>query len=209
MHFFSKLKRFAWKCSMKGLKRGPHITRYFMYQHLEQMGYRLPNRFGRVLSISDSSNIADLLKIDVTEIVESKYPESNILDLKYADKSFDFVFSDQVLEHVEGDPQRAIDECYRVLKPNGIAVHTTCFMNPVHGSPKDFWRFTPEALCLLHKNWGNIIDSGGWGNFDVWSVVNIGMRFEGVPHARWHPYHKMAIKNDLEWPIVTWVIAAK
>ena len=194
---------------MIGLPRGPHITRYFMYDRLRASGSLLPQRTGRVLSISHSTNLADLLGIQATEIVEANYPDHNMLSLNFADGSYDFVVSDQVLEHVEGDPQQAIDECHRLLKPGGVAVHTTCFINPVHGVPKDFWRFTPEALRLLHRNWSEIIESGGWGNFAAWSVVQDGLRFEGVPHARWHPLHWLATRNDPLWPIVTWIVARK
>ena len=141
--------------------------------------------------------------------MEASYPAHNILSLDFEDTSYDFVLSDQVLEHVEGNPQQAIDECHRILKPGGIAVHTTCFINPVHKVPNDFWRFTPEALCLLHRTWAEVIEYGGWGNFEVWSVVRDGMRLEGVPHAKWHPLHWVATKNDSLWPIVTWIVAKK
>jgi SAM-dependent methyltransferase len=178
-----------------------------MYQRLSEL--ELPMRSGRVLSISDSENLASLLRIKATEIVPANYPEHNILALRLPDSSFDFVLSDQVLEHVEGDPQTAINECWRVLRSGGIAVHTTCFINPVHGAPKDFWRFTPEALRLLHLQWSEILECGGWGNFDVWDVVAEGMRFVGIPHAKWHPLHKIATRNDPLWPISVWVVARK
>jgi hypothetical protein len=76
-------------------------------------------------------------------------------------------------------------------------------------SSKDFWRFTPEALALLHRDFSEVIDAGGWGNFSVWSLVRDGMRHVGVPHAAWHPMHWIATKNDPRWPIVTWVVARK
>jgi len=195
---------------MKGLPRGPHnITRYFMYNRLGSIGSLLPYRTGRVLSISHSANLGDYLGLQPTGVTEANYPDHNLLSLNFADNSYDFVLSDQVLEHVEGNPQRAIDECYRILKPGGVAVHTTCFINPVHGVPNDFWRFTPEALCLLHQTWSEIIEFGGWGNFEVWSVVKDGLRAEGIPHAKWHPLHRLATKNDPLWPIVTWIVAKK
>lgn len=194
---------------MSGLARGPHITRYYMYDRLKSLHSKLPYNNGRVLAISHSSNLVDLLGLQPSEVVSADYPAHNILSLDFPDSSFDYVLSDQVLEHVEGDPYKAISECHRVLRPGGIALHTTCLINPVHGAPQDFWRFTPDALSLLHKEWSEIIEVGGWGNFQVWSVVQDGLRYVGVPHAKWHPLHKIAMKNDSEWPIVTWVAARK
>lgn len=204
------LRKWAWRGSMVGLARGPHITRYAMYDRLQTIAPQLPHREGpRVLSISHSNNLADIIGLHPREIISANYPEHNFLCLDFPDASFDYIVSDQVLEHVEGDPYQAIRECHRLLRPGGIALHTTCFINPVHGVPKDFWRFTPDALSLLHQDWSDIIEVGGWGNFNVWSAIQDGLRFVGVPHAKWHPLHKLAVHNDPEWPIVTWVIARK
>ncbi len=152
-----------------------------------------------------------------SEIVSADYPDHNILSLRFPDESFDYVVSDQVFEHIEGDPFQAARECHRVLKPGGIAVHTTCFNMHIHSSDNrtpseasDFWRFTPQALRLLHRDWSQILDSGGWGNPQVWSIVaKDGMTFRGVPPISWHPMYKIAMKNDPLWPLVTWVIARK
>jgi SAM-dependent methyltransferase len=209
MNIYRKLREWAWLGSMVGLARGPHITRYAMYDRLQSIAHKLPNKGGRVLSISHSDNLASLVGLQPSEIVSANYPEHNFICLNFPDESFDYVVSDQVLEHVEGDPYDAIRECHRLLRPGGIALHTTCFINPVHGVPKDFWRFTPDALALLHQDWSEIIEVGGWGNFNVWSAIQDGLRFVGVPHAKWHPLHKLAVKNDPAWPIVTWVIARK
>lgn len=46
--------------------------------------------------------------------------QMDLLDLKFADGSFDFISCCHVLEHI-ADDQRAIQELYRVLAPNGIA----------------------------------------------------------------------------------------
>jgi len=209
MNAYRKLRGLAWRASMKGLPRGPHVTRYYMYDRIRSIGTSLTKRTGRVLAISHSANLAELLALQPTEIVLADYPDHNILALDFPDASFDYVLSDQVLEHIEGDPYQAVNECHRVLRKGGIALHTTCFINPIHGAPRDFWRFTPEALSLLHRDWAEIIDVGGWGNFQVWSAVEDGIRFIGVPHASWHPLHRLAIKNDPLWPIVTWVAARK
>jgi SAM-dependent methyltransferase len=209
MNLYRKLRNIAWRASMKGLPRGPHLSRYFMYNRLGEVGRTLPNRSGRVLAVSRSANVCEMLGLTPSEIVPADYPEHNMLSLKFPDESFDYVISDQVLEHVEGPPQNAIDECRRVLKPGGIAVHTTCFINPIHEAPADYWRFTPFALKHLHRDWSEIIEVAGWGSFDVWIAELDGVRYTAVPHAKWHPFHKLAMKNDPAWPIVTWVVARK
>jgi SAM-dependent methyltransferase len=180
-----------------------------MYDRLRSLGPTLPNKNGRVLSISHSANLATLLGLQPSEIISADYPAYNILSLDFPDASFDYVLSDQVLEHVEGNPQQAIDECWRVLRPGGIAITTTVFMFELHGVPKDFWRFSKDALSLLHRNWSEIIEVGSWGNFQYWSVVRDCLRGHGVPHAKWHPLHRIAVKNDPVWPVVTWIVAKK
>jgi len=212
MRILQKVRELVWRLSMRGLRRGPRITRYFMYERLRAVGTLLPHRTGCVLAISHSANLCGLLSLKPTAVVEANYPEHSILHLDYPDASFDHVLSDQVLEHVEGSPQQAIDECHRVLRRGGIAVHTTCLLHPIHGAPEDFWRFTPQGLSLLHRAWTRVIEVGSWGNREVWPIVGDegdGLRYEGVPHARWHPFHRLATRNDPRWPIVTWIIAVK
>lgn len=195
--------------SMLGLRRGPHITRYYMYDHLSRVLAGVPRR-GRTLAISHSVALCEVLGLaHSTDVVEANYPEVNILSLPFEEAVFDFVVSNQVLEHVEGDPQAAIDETHRVLKPGGFAIHTTCFINPIHAAPNDFWRFTPQALRLLCRRFQETIDVGGWGNPYVWIICWLGLRYTGVPHAKWHPLHWIAVRNAVDWPIVTWVVAKK
>lgn len=205
----SRLRRAAWRLSMVGLCRGPHITRYSMYRQLADVGRRLPLRSGRVLAVSHSVNLVELMGLQATEVVEANYPDYTMLSLPFADESFDFVVSDQVLEHVEGNPERAMQECHRVLRPGGVAVHTTCLINPIHGAPRDFWRFTPDGLRWLHRDWGSIVACDGWGNFDAWRVIRDGLRLDGVPEATWHPFHRLATRNEARWPITVWIVATK
>lgn len=204
---FPRLKAALWRLSMTGLSRGPHITRYAMYRRLAEVAAAFPLRTGKTLTISKSAKLAGILGL--SDITEAEFPGIDMLSLPYPDASFDFVVSDQVLEHVAGDPQRAIDECHRVLRPGGIAVHTTCFINPVHKEPEDFWRFSPDALKYLSRNFSEVLDYGGWGNRNVWDIIGIGLRWDGIPHAAWHPLHKLAMKNDPAWPLSTWVVARK
>ncbi len=203
-----KVVRVGYGAATLGLKKGPHVTRYSMYNHLSKYFESRPKEH-RVLSISHSEILGRLLGYADNQITDVVYPDINILNLPFEDEEFDAVVSDQVLEHVEGDPYAAIEETFRVLKRGGIALHTTCFINPIHGEPNDYWRFTPEALELLVSKHGEITDVGGWGNPYVWPFCALGLRFQPIPHARWHPGHWIATKNDNSWPIVTWALARK
>lgn len=184
------------------------LTRYYMYRRLREIGRRLCVG-GRGLAISGSANLFSIMLMNLTEVVEANYPHSNILALDFPDAGFDVVVTDQVLEHVEGAPQAAIDETLRVLRPGGLLVHTTCLINPIHCCPGDYWRFTPDGLRLLCQNQAEVIEAAGWGNLWVWAFVMLGLRFEPVPRSRWHPLHWAASTNHPNWPIATWVVAKK
>jgi len=54
----------------------------------------------------------------------------------------------EALEHIE-QPQKALDEIYRVLKPNGLIILTTVLGMGIHRCPKDYWRFCPDGIELL------------------------------------------------------------
>ena len=71
----------------------------------------------RCLSISGSERLAAVLGMRAAKIVEARYPEHTMLALRFPDDSFDACVSDQVLEHVEGNPFDAVRESFRVVRP--------------------------------------------------------------------------------------------
>lgn len=167
---------------------------------------------GKILGISGIENFYPLLCKKLDEITEVWYPDVDFQNLPFAKNTFDFVVSDQVLEHLE-NPKKAISESYRVLKRGGIAVHTTCFMNYFHPSPIDFWRFSPDSLRYLCKDCGfsQILQCEGWGNRIALLLCFISdrFRFMNVPETRWSIRHMIATLNEERYPIVTWVVARK
>ena len=202
------LMRVLYRVSTAGLSKGPHITRFAMYQRLAQFsGLARPEH--RVLSVGRSMCLAQLLGYAPAQVKDTSYPECDLLDLAFDDCSFDAVVADQVLEHVAGNPERAVAESFRVVRPAGFVVHTTCFVNPLHGAPQDFWRFSPEGLRLLVPSGASVLECAGWGNRAVWLFDLFRIRYEGIPHARWHPAHWAATYNRAEWPVSTWIIAQK
>lgn len=62
-------------------------------------------------------------------------------DLPFANNTFDLVVAVAVLEHV-ANPQRVVEEIWRVLKPRGYVYAVTPFLQPVHMGAYDFTRFT-------------------------------------------------------------------
>lgn len=70
------------------------------------------------------------------------------LALGIGSDAVDVVLCTEVLEHLP-EPQRAIDEMFRVLKPGGTLLLTTRFLFPIHDAPHDYFRFTKYGLRHL------------------------------------------------------------
>jgi SAM-dependent methyltransferase len=64
------------------------------------------------------------------------------------DNSVPVILCTEVLEHLP-EPQRAIDEMYRVLEPGGTLLLTTRFLFPIHDAPHDYFRYTKYGLRHL------------------------------------------------------------
>lgn len=67
--------------------------------------------------------------------------------------SVDSIISTQVLEHVK-NPQKAVEEFYRVLKPGGYCLATIPQLNELHEEPHDYFRFTRYGLEEIFKKAG-------------------------------------------------------
>jgi SAM-dependent methyltransferase len=68
------------------------------------------------------------------------------------DNSIDGALSTQTLEHVP-NPERIVQEWFRVIKCGGKLLLTVPFMWPEHEMPYDFQRYTTQGLySLLEKN---------------------------------------------------------
>lgn len=67
--------------------------------------------------------------------------------------TFDSAICTAVLEHLE-EPEMAIRECYRILKPGGYAVYSVPFIYPLHEEPRDFFRYSKYGLQYLFEKTG-------------------------------------------------------
>lgn len=189
----------------KSVTFGPHITRYQMYTKLRGALSDYDEVGKQVLAISNSNALASIAGIQLAELFRADFPEYICENLPFEDGRFDFVISDQVLEHVKGPLSDVASELMRVLKPGGRFIHTTCLINQIHGAPSDYWRFTPTGLEAMFAPYSSEVVADGWGNRLAGEVMDAGFRFRPVPDEPENPIHQLATQNEPDWPISVWV----
>lgn len=82
----------------------------------------------------------------------------DVSNLPFEDNSVDAILAIHLLEHVE-EPQRAVKEIYRVLKPGGYVYFDTPFIfyyHPMKGYYKDYYRFTRDAWEYMCRDFKSI-----------------------------------------------------
>ncbi|SHN12355.1 HAD-IIIC family phosphatase [Roseibium suaedae] len=106
-----------------------------------------------------------------------RYPKTDIVanaqDMKdVADESFDSALCLEVLEHCT-DPFALSRELIRVLRKGGHAVVSAPMNFPIHDTPGDFWRFTPDGLKLLFAGHAKVVSEyiEGQNDYPVRTVL--------------------------------------
>jgi len=83
--------------------------------------------------------------------------EINLIGTAYAipaeNETFDSAICTAVLEHLE-EPEAAIRECFRILRPQGTAIYSVPFIWHLHEAPRDFYRYSYFGLEYLFKKAG-------------------------------------------------------
>ena len=82
-------------------------------------------------------------------------------NLPFIDESFDVVYSNALLEHVP-EPELIIKEMYRVLKKEGVIWGFIPFLQPYHGYPYDYQRYTITGIENLFSRYFRKIETGIW-----------------------------------------------
>lgn len=120
--------------------------------------------------------------------------------LPFDDKSFDNVFSTEVLEHVP-NIHNSLTELNRVLKSNGKILLTTPFVFPEHEMPYDFRRLTVNGLKqVLNETGFEVIKVQKYGSF--FKVINqlIIMYLHGLLFTK-NKYINLIINSIFIFPI--------
>jgi SAM-dependent methyltransferase len=160
---------------------GPLISpRYRKRQPINRGGEFHP-RFFEILSTLPS----DALVVDVgggkrqiddkryVNLEYAPYEEADLLGdataLPFKSNSVDLIYTAAVMEHVT-DPLKMGAEIVRVLKPGGVAIANSAFMQPIHSEGQHFFNATPYGLELAFsalkdkRVWwsGNLTDTLRW-----------------------------------------------
>ncbi|MGV6826004.1 MAG: class I SAM-dependent methyltransferase, partial [bacterium] len=78
--------------------------------------------------------------------------------LPFAPNCFDSLVCLEVMEHLP-DPQGALEEMYRVLRPSGKVLISIPFAYPIHDAPYDFQRLTRYQLVRICERAGFVVAS--------------------------------------------------
>lgn len=73
------------------------------------------------------------------------------VNLPYSNDNFDFIYCNQVLEHVRF-PDKLIAEAFRVLRPNGLFVGAASYLEPYHSY--SIFNFTPYGIVRVFTDAG-------------------------------------------------------
>jgi hypothetical protein len=173
------------------LTRGEDWCRVRMDQHIDQFLRTLNPEESEAADISASHPRPQRWK----RLDTPSYPKFDLCDGEPAERTYDVVMCEQVLEHVV-DPFGAGRKLLSMLRPGGTVVVSVPFMVRIHAAPSDYWRFTEEGLRILLENAGFVeVETHSWGNrkcvtanFDTWK--------------RYWPWHSLA--NEKLLPFMIW-----
>jgi SAM-dependent methyltransferase len=90
--------------------------------------------------------------------------------LPVGDGTVDVVLCTQVLEHIP-EPVPVLAEIFRVLRPGGSLILSAPGIFPQHGSPGDFWRYMPQGLAWLLRDFTRVHIQGEAGTLASFFLV--------------------------------------
>lgn len=96
--------------------------------------------------------------------------------LPYADNSVDFIYCGAVLEHLY-NPQLAVSEMFRILKPGGSLFAETPFLQAYHGYPHHYQNFTLTGHEHLFRSSGFHIRESGPSLGPLYTGFNLISKF--------------------------------
>ena len=104
----------------------------------------------------------------------------DVHQIDWASEYFDAVIATEVLEHLR-EPQQAVGEMYRILKPGGVCLASTRFFYDYHGDPHDYYRFTWDSLRYLFRPFTRVeVHAHGNRIQALWQLITASKRTFGL-----------------------------
>lgn len=179
-----------------GVKYGAPAERQWLR---EAMNRDLARELDSAARNSDAVEVSGTLRggLPWKSYTSLSYPDFDLCTSEPPD-TFDVVICEQVLEHVP-DPARAASTLRALCRPDAVLFVSVPLLVRVHGSPGDYWRFTPDGLLVLLERAGFEVEwIRTWGNRRA-VKGNLG-------HWRaFRPWH--SLRNDPACPLVVWAMA--
>ena len=127
-------------------------------------------------------------------------------NLPFPDTNFDCVVCADVLEHLR-DPERAMEEMRRVLRPKGIAIVSVPFFLNLHEAPFDFVRYSKYGLEALFRRHGfEVIEiertCGFVGTLGYWLVAALTKVFK---FSRFALRVVLSINRLFQLTLLSWI----
>jgi uncharacterized protein YbaR (Trm112 family) len=116
--------------------------------------------------------------------------------LPFKKESFDVVWLCAVLEHIQ-NPFIVMDEVHRVLKPGGYVLISVPFIQYLHASPHDYFRYTKFGLRSLCRKFKEV-DSGQSYTGPAGTIVQL---IASIPE---HITSNKVIKNGFNF-LLSWL----
>lgn len=190
-----------------GFDRGTPIDRYYIEKFLEQNKHHIK---GRCMEVVDNQYTKKFGKNKVTksDIIDNnpKNKQATIYsDLRKMEKIKSNNFDCLIITHTFGmidDYDRAIKECYRVLRPDGTLLVTVSSFSPTYDIEHNFWRFTTASAKLAFGKYFKNIKVKSFGNVLSGQCFWVGLAMEELTK-------KELNYNDPHFPCIVSIKAIK
>lgn len=150
-----------------------------------------------VLDFGAGVQTPDRLRDHVINLDAIHFPYVDVVNtcrtLPFRDGVFDAVISQAVFEHLP-DPFLAAQEVHRVLRPGGMALIDTAFMQPFHGDPDHYFNMTRSGLLKIMKGF-EIVELGvrSYQNPSLGLIMQIETLLPFVSTSVWRDRLKQAL----------------
>lgn len=117
---------------------------------------------------------------NLTNLNISNFPNVEVVAdahyLPYADNSVDGVVIEAVIEHLY-NPLAAIKEIFRVLKPGGIVLSITPFLQPYHGYPHHYQNLTLTGHKYYYSSNGFVVEDSGTAIGPTFALIILNSKY--------------------------------